>query len=77
MNGANSPNARGLAEAKKAAGSAKNLACLLGISPPAISRWGDEIPLARVLDVERVTGVPRAVLRPDMFQAPPKRRRAA
>ena len=36
------------------------------ISPQAISQW-DEVPLTRVFDVERVTGISREELRPDFF----------
>ena len=33
-----------------------------------IMRWEtDGVPLSRVLDVERVTGIPRKELRPDVF----------
>lgn len=68
-----------LGKAKKAAGNAQKLAELLGISAAAVSKWGDEVPLTRVLDVERVTGIPRHDLRPDVFGEPavPKKRRAA
>lgn len=55
--------------AKKAAGSARALADGIGISEQAISQW-DKIPLKRVLDVERATGIPRDDLRPDLFKAP-------
>lgn len=37
------------------------------ISPQAISQWG-EVPAERLLDVERVTGVPRQQLRPDLYE---------
>lgn len=39
------------------------------VSPQAISQW-DHVPLARVFDVERATGVSRHELRPDFFEAP-------
>ena len=41
----------------------------LGISEQAVSQW-DEVPPLRVLAVERVTGVPRHELRPDLYPAP-------
>lgn len=44
----------------------KGLAEKLGISPPAVTQW-QRCPSARVLDVERITGVPRYVLRPDLY----------
>ena len=56
----------GLQRALDAAGTQAALADALGITSGAISQW-DKIPLSRVLEVERVTGVPRYVLRPDFF----------
>ncbi|SHF04513.1 DNA-binding transcriptional regulator YdaS, prophage-encoded, Cro superfamily [Kaistia soli DSM 19436] len=52
----------------QAVGSAKALAEQLGISLQAVSQWKC-IPSGRVLAVERVTGVPRHVLRPDIYPA--------
>ncbi len=68
----------GLAKAIKAAGNASKLARELGITRSAIYQW-HEIPLARVPDVERVTGVSRHKLRPDFFGPAPKsgRKRAS
>ena len=80
MNATKAPNkakTSGLSAAKKAAGSAKNLAEKLGITPAAVSRWGDEVPLGRVVEVEVATGIHRSVLRPDVFGVAPKRKRAA
>lgn len=39
------------------------------ITPQAISQW-KKVPAERVLDVERVTGVPRNELRPDIYPEP-------
>ena len=36
------------------------------ISQQAISQWA-RVPAERVLEVERVTGVPRSELRPDLY----------
>ena len=36
------------------------------ISPQAISQW-DKVPAKRVLEVEKITGISRHVLRPDIF----------
>ena len=44
------------------------LAGPLGISEQAISQW-KEVPPLRVLAVERVSGVPRHELRPDLYPA--------
>jgi DNA-binding transcriptional regulator YdaS (Cro superfamily) len=55
-----------LKRAIKEAGSAEALAGKLGITPQAISQW-KQIPLVRVLDIERATGISRHDLRPDFF----------
>lgn len=47
-------------------GSASELARRLGITPAAVLQW-DEIPIRRVPDVERISGVSRHELRPDFF----------
>lgn len=47
-------------------GGVGSLAKMLGIKPQAVSQW-DEVPPLRVLDVERATGVPRHMLRPDLY----------
>lgn len=41
----------------------------LGLSRGAVSQWG-RIPAERVLDVERVTGIPRYQLRADIYPPP-------
>ena len=46
-------------------GPAKLASLLEGISPQAISQWR-QVPADRVLEVERVTGIPRHDLRPDL-----------
>jgi DNA-binding transcriptional regulator YdaS (Cro superfamily) len=40
---------------------------LLGISHQAISLW-DRVPPERLVDIEVLTGVPREVLRPDLYR---------
>ena len=42
------------------------LAEALGINPGAISQWS-AVPAERVVEVERLTGVPRQELRPDLY----------
>ncbi|MBX3504455.1 MAG: helix-turn-helix domain-containing protein [Parvibaculum sp.] len=42
----------------------------LGIVPSALSQW-DRVPAERVLDVERITGISRHDLRPDIYGASP------
>ncbi len=41
----------------------------IGVTPQAISQWR-YVPSQRVLDVERVSGVPRHILRPDLYPPP-------
>lgn len=43
------------------------LANQLKITRGAISQW-KEIPLSRIVDVERITGVSRTRLRPDLYE---------
>ena len=44
------------------------LAKELGVSKSAIYQW-ETTPINRVLEVERITGIPREKLRPDFFKA--------
>lgn len=55
-----------LRRAIKSVGTAERLAAELRIKPQAISQWS-QVPLGRVFDVERITGIPREELRPDFF----------
>jgi DNA-binding transcriptional regulator YdaS (Cro superfamily) len=57
----------GLAKAVVAVRRKAELAKLLGMSRQALSQW-HTIPLHRLLDVERVTGVPKEELRPDIYR---------
>jgi len=46
----------------------RRLAALLKVSPQAISKWKNgRIPAERVLEIERLTGVSRHDLRPDLY----------
>lgn len=63
----------------KAKGSLASLGTSVGVSAQAVWKWLQTgvIPVNRVLDVERETGIPRETLRPDVFGAPrprPRRR---
>jgi TorA maturation chaperone TorD len=56
----------GLDKAIRAAGGIGALARKIGISQPSVSNWA-RVPAERVLSVEAVTGVSRAILRPDLY----------
>lgn len=47
-------------------GGVGSLATLVGVTPQAVSQW-DEVPPLRVLAVEKVSGVSRHELRPDLY----------
>ncbi len=47
------------------------LAEALDISPGAVSNW-DRVPADRVVDIERITGISRADLRPDLYEGYPE-----
>lgn len=56
----------GLEKAIKHAGNAARLAEQLGVRRQALYQW-DRVPAERVLEIERITGVPRQELRPDLY----------
>ncbi len=57
----------GLKTAIKAAGSLRALSRLLGITHSAILQW-EKVPAERMLKIEKVTGVARERLRPDLYR---------
>ena len=57
----------GLKLAIKAAGTEADLARKLNVTPQAVNKWND-VPLDRVLQVEKATGVPREKLAPQMYE---------
>ncbi len=62
-----------LTKAIRDAGGPAALARAIGqLSPQAVSQW-KKCPPERVLDVERITGVSRHELRPDIFGTQPER----
>lgn len=61
---------QGLEEAIKAIGGVGALARALGISQPSVSNW-NRIPAERVLEVEKVSGIGRHLLRPDLYPDTP------
>jgi len=53
----------------QAAGNMSKLARLVGVAPQTVDKWRirGRVPAERVLQIERVTGVSRHVLRPDLY----------
>jgi TorA maturation chaperone TorD len=66
MEGGATRRDQGLEAAIRACGGMGELARRLGISEPSVSHW-QRVPAERVLAVESVSGVPRGVLRPDLY----------
>ena len=56
----------GLNQAIRAVGGVTELARKIGISQPSVSNW-IRVPAERVVSVEAISGVDRAVLRPDLY----------
>ena len=56
-----------LERAINAVGGAAELAEKLGIQRQAVYQWGEQVPPLRVIAVERITGVSRHDLRPDLY----------
>jgi DNA-binding transcriptional regulator YdaS (Cro superfamily) len=66
-------------KAAEAAGGVVRLSLMLGLSRGAVSQWR-EIPVRHLANVERITGIPRSELRPDIFgplEVVPSQREAA
>ena len=57
----------GLLKAIEAAGSTAKLARKLDISQQAVAQWRT-IPAHQIVAVERVTGIPREELRPELYR---------
>lgn len=64
-----------LEKAIAAAGNASELARRLGISVQSIQQW-KRIPAERIVEIERVTGIPREELRPELYERPQRKRRS-
>lgn len=60
----------GIAAAVKAAGGLRALARLLGITHQAILQW-EKVPAERVIKIEKLTGITRERLRPDLYRGTP------
>lgn len=69
-----SSQAAALRRAIQNMGSAAKLAAGLGITDQAVGQW-KRVPPGRVLAVEKLSGVPRHELRPDIY--PPEEMREA
>lgn len=57
----------GLKQAIERAGGTRKLAKMLGITRQAIEKW-TSIPARHIIVIERLTGVPREKLRPDLYR---------
>ena len=57
---------KALKRAVENVGGQAKFARLIGVTAQAVSQW-DEVPPLRVLAVERVSGVSRTELRPDLY----------
>jgi DNA-binding transcriptional regulator YdaS (Cro superfamily) len=64
----------GLKLAIEAAGGIRALARLLGITHQAVLAW-KKVPAERLLEIEKLTGIARERLRPDLYRLPPDDRR--
>jgi DNA-binding transcriptional regulator YdaS (Cro superfamily) len=58
---------KGLAKIRTTKGMATKIAVGLKISRGSVSRWR-RVPAERVVDVEKITGIPREELRPDLYR---------
>lgn len=66
-----------LERAIEAVGTAAKLAQKVGVTAMAVSNWKVRgIPAERVLAIEKVSGVKRHELRPDLYPLPRKRKAA-
>lgn len=61
----------GLDKAILDAGGRDALAARLGVHPNTIRYWeANRLPVKRLSEVTRITGIPRHELRPDLWEAP-------
>jgi hypothetical protein len=58
---------KGLIKIRTTKGLQSGLARFLGVTRQAISAW-PVVPIDRLRDVEKFTGIPREALRPDIFR---------
>lgn len=57
----------GIAAAVAVTGTRYRLAKILGLRPSAVLQWR-QIPTKRIIEIEKLTGVPREQLRPDLYR---------
>jgi DNA-binding transcriptional regulator YdaS (Cro superfamily) len=57
----------GLQEAIRRVGNASKLAEKLGVSRQAVSKW-EGVPTHHIIAIERLTGIHRSLLRPDLYE---------
>jgi DNA-binding transcriptional regulator YdaS (Cro superfamily) len=63
---------RAIRKIRKTRGLSMRIAEKLGIRPQAVHAWR-RVPITRVLDVERITGLSRHYLRPEIYPTTEKR----
>jgi DNA-binding transcriptional regulator YdaS (Cro superfamily) len=68
-----------IAQALERAGGYAAVAKALNLNPEAVRLWRSRgrVPAERVVDLERLTGVPREQLRPDLYRLPDPSHRGA
>ena len=59
------PTGMALLRAKR--GLLAQIARALGVTKAAVGRW-ERVPAERVVEIERITGIPRQQLRPDLYE---------
>jgi hypothetical protein len=67
VNGPVSAPGQAHAEAKRRVGGSAALGRLLGLTRQAVNQWSDKVPVLYVLEIERITGVSKHDLRPDIY----------
>lgn len=58
----------GLKKVIEAVGTQEELAQKLRVTKQAVSQW-QKVPPIRVLEVEKISGIPRHIIRPDLYPA--------
>lgn len=48
-------------------GSQRLMAAALGVTAQSVTKWRKQVPAERVLEIERLTGISRHEIRPDVF----------